>query len=478
MNKYDEKPHEECGVFGIYDNDNLDVVTSTYLALYALQHRGQESCGISVNDDGVIQTHKDLGLVTDVFKPDVLARLGTGKMAVGHCLYGTAESNKRENAQPIAIRHIKGQMAIANNGTILNALELREKLEMQGAIFHSTSDAELMAHVITRERLNAHSIEEAIAQAMDKLRGVYSLIVMSPKKLIAVRDPLGLRPLCIGKCENSYVFASETTALDSMGAHFIRDVKPGEIVIVDENGLRTIETHCGKKSHLCVFEFVYFARPDSVIEGTSVHVARQKMGAFLAEQMPVEADIVIGVPDSGTDAAIGYAAASGIPYGVGLIKNKYIGRTFILNTQKQRENAVRIKLNAISSIVKDKRVVIVDDSIVRGTTSKRLVSLIREAGAKEVHMRISSPPFRFACHLGTDITSPEKLIANNMTIPEICKKIGVDTLEFLSEENIVKVAENSDCEFCTGCFNGKYPLSVDNVERVSKFDRKISENND
>lgn len=475
MNKFDEKPHEECGVFGIYDNDNLDVVTSTYLALYALQHRGQESCGIAVNDDGVISTYKDLGLVTDVFKPSVLEKLGSGKMAVGHCLYGTAESNKRENAQPIAIRHIKGQMAIANNGTLLNALELREGLEMQGAIFHTTSDAELIAHIITRERLNAPSIEEAISQAMDKLYGVYSLVIMSPKKLIAVRDPIGLRPLSIGKCGDSYVFASETTALDSMGAKFARDVKPGEIVIIDENGMRTIEKHCGQKSHLCVFEFVYFSRPDSVVEGTSVHLARQRMGAFLAEQMPVEADLVMGVPDSGIDAAIGYAAASKIPYGVGLIKNKYIGRTFILNTQKQRENAVRIKLNAISEIVCGKRIVLVDDSIVRGTTSARLVRLLRDAGAKEVHMRISSPPFRYACPLGTDIDSPEKLIANNMTTDEICKKIGVDSIEFLSEENVVKIAEKSDCEFCIGCFNGKYPLNVEHAERVSKFDRKISQ---
>lgn len=473
-----DKLHEECGVFGIYDNDDLDVVTSTYLALYALQHRGQESCGIAVNDDGVITGYKDLGLVTDVFKPEVLERLGTGKMAVGHCLYGTAESDKRENAQPMTIRHVKGQMAIANNGSILNALELREKLEMQGAIFHSTSDAELIAHMITRERLTAHSIEEAICQAMDKLYGVYSMVVMSPTKLIGVRDPLGMRPLSIGKCGDSYVLASETTALDSVGAHFVRDVKPGEIVIIDKDGLRSIEKHCGRKPNLCVFEFVYFARPDSVIEGTSVHIARQKMGEFLAQEHPVEADLVMGVPDSGNDAALGYANASGIPYGIGLIKNKYIGRTFILNTQKQRENAVRIKLNAIADIVRGKRVVLVDDSIVRGTTSARIVRMLREAGAKEVHMRISSPPFRYPCFFGTDIDSPERLIANNMTIDEIGQKIGVDSLGFLSLENIVKVAEKSDCDFCTGCFSGEYPLNVENAGKVSKFDRKFSENVD
>ena len=471
-----DKLHEECGVFGIYDNgDDLDVVTSTYLALYALQHRGQESCGIAVNDDGVIRGYKDLGLVTDVFKPQVLESLGTGKMAVGHCLYGTAESNRRENAQPMTIRHVKGQMAIASNGSILNAMELREKLELQGAIFHSTSAAELLAHMITRERLTAHSIEEAICQAMDKLYGVYSMIVMSPKKLIGVRDPLGLRPLSIGQCGNSYVLASETTALDSMGAHFVRDVRPGEIVIIDENGLRSIDKHCGKKSHLCVFEFVYFARPDSVIEGTSVHMARQKMGAFLAQEHPVEADLVMGVPDSGNDAALGYANESGIPYGIGLIKNKYIGRTFILNTQRQRENAVRIKLNAIAEVVRGKRIVLVDDSIVRGTTSARIVRLLREAGVKEVHMRISSPPFRYPCYFGTDIDSPERLIANKMTVEEIGQKIGVDSLGFLSLENIVKVAEKSDCAFCTGCFSGEYPLCVDDAGRVSKFDLKFSE---
>ena len=473
-----EKLHEECGVFGIYDNDNLDVVTSTYLALYALQHRGQESCGIAVNDDGVIRSYRDLGLVTDVFKPQVLEKLGSGKMAIGHCLYGTAESDKRENAQPMTIRHVKGQMAIANNGVVLNAYELRQKLELQGAIFHSTSDAELIAHMITRERLTAGSIEEAICNAMDKLYGTYSMLVMSPKKLIGVRDPLGMRPLSIGKCENSYVLASETAALDSMGAHFVRDVKPGEIVIIDENGLRSIEKHCGQKSHLCVFEFVYFARPDSVIEGTSVHLARQKMGEFLATEHPVEADLVMGVPDSGNDAALGYANASGIPYGIGLIKNKYNGRTFILTTPKQRENAVRIKLNAIADIVRGKRIVLVDDSIVRGTTSARIVRMLREAGAKEVHMRISSPPFRYPCYFGTDIDSPERLIANNMTIPEIGQKIGVDSLGFLSLENIVKVAEHSDCQFCTGCFSGEYPLNVENAGKVSKFDRKISENND
>ena len=473
-----DKIHEECGVFGIYDNDDMGVVESAYMALYALQHRGQESCGIAVNDDGVISSYRDLGLVSDVFKQETLERLGNGKMALGHCLYGTAESNKRENAQPMPFRHVKGQMAIANNGSILNALDLREKLEMQGAIFHSTSDAELIAHMITRERLTSKSIEDAICNAMDKLYGVYSLLVMSPRKLIGVRDPLGLRPLSIGKYKDSYVLASETSAIDSVGAHFLRDVKPGEIVIIDENGLRSIEKHCGQESHLCVFEFVYNARPDSVIEGTSVHLARQKMGEFLAKDHPVEADLVMGVPDSGNDAALGYANASGIPYGTGLLKNKYIGRTFILNTQKQRENAVRIKLNAIADAVRGKRIVLVDDSIVRGTTSMRIVKMLREAGAKEVHMRIASPPFRYPCYFGTDIDSPERLIANNMTIEEIGHKIGVDTLGFLSLEDIVNVAEKSDCEFCTGCFSGVYPLNVENAGKVSKFDRKFSENID
>ena len=390
----DDKLHEECGVFGVRSTGS-DVASIVYTGLYALQHRGQESCGIAINDDGVITGHKGLGLVSEVFSKDVLEKLPGGNMAIGHCRYSTTGGLSVENAQPLVIRHIKGTMAIAHNGNLTNAAKLKEELELTGAIFHTTSDTEVIAHTIIRERLASDSIEEAISRAMTKIQGAYSLVIMSPKKLIAVRDPLGFRPLCIGKAGEDYIVASESCALDSVGAAFIRDVKPGEIVIIDEEGMRSIEDNCkpGKKS-ACVFEFVYFARPDSVIAGSCVHTARLRAGAFLALEQPVQADVVIGVPDSGIDAALGYSKQSGIPYDVGFIKNKYIGRTFIEPFQPQRESTLRIKLNTISSTVRGKRVILIDDSIVRGTTSKRIVRLLREAGAKEVHMRVTSHPFQ------------------------------------------------------------------------------------
>ncbi len=471
-----DKLHEECGVFGIYDNDGLDVVASVYHGLYALQHRGQESCGIAINDDGIITDYKDVGLVNEVFTRDVLERLPRGQIAIGHCRYGTTGSQSRTNAQPLVIKHVKGPMSLAHNGNLINAYQLREELENTGAIFHTTSDTEVIAYVITKERLTQPSIEDAICKAMDRLKGAYSLVIMSPKKLIGVRDPQGFRPLCIGKLGESYVLASESCALDSIGAHFLRDVEPGEIVIIDKDGLRSNRTHCGGKSAFCVFEFIYFARPDSVMEGSCVHTARQRAGAFLALEHPVQADVVIGVPDSGLDAALGYARQSGIPYGVGFIKNKYIGRTFIQPTQKQRENAVRIKLNPIKSTVEGKRVVLIDDSIVRGTTSARIVKLLREAGAKEVHMRVSAPPFLNPCYFGTDIDSRENLIACHHTVPEISKIIGADSLGFLSTDSVVKLADSSHCGFCTGCFTGNYPIEIPQAPQKSKFESKISEN--
>lgn len=385
--------HEECGVFGIYSNQKSAVANSAYFALYALQHRGQQSCGIAVNDDGVITSHKDTGLVPDVFNPDILKSLGDGNMALGHVRYSTKENQSRINAQPLVIRHVKGTMAVAHNGNLVNADHLREELELSGAIFHTNSDTEVIAYMITQARITSPSIEAAVEKAMERISGAYSLVIMSPQKLIAVRDPNGFRPLCIGERDGDIIFASESCALDSIGARFVRDVEPGEIVIVDKSGMRSVKTHCNKcKSSFCVFEYIYFARPDSVIEGCSVHEARLNAGATLAKEHPVDADVVVGVPDSGIDAAIGYAKQSGIPYGIGMIKNRYIGRTFIQPTQTQREDAVRIKLNVLSATVKDKRVVLVDDSIVRGTTCKRIVNLLREAGAKEIHMRISSPP--------------------------------------------------------------------------------------
>lgn len=465
--------HEECGVFAVYSNDTVDAAMQTYLGLYALQHRGQESCGIVVNDRGVFSYHKDLGLVHEVFDKDTLAGLGRGNIAVGHVRYSTTGNSNRSNAQPLVVRHMKGPMALAHNGNITNAYELRQEFEMGGAIFHTTNDTEVISYAITQQRLVCSSIEEAVEKAMYKIKGAYSLVIMSPKKLIAARDPVGFRPLSIGRLGNSYVIASETCAFDSIGAEFVRDVRPGEVVVIDENGLRSIDTHVAEKPHLCVFEYVYIARPDSVIEGTSVHKARMKAGEYLWKEHPVDADVVIGVPDSGLDAALGFANASGIPYGVGFIRNRYIGRTFIQPTQSERTNSVRIKLNVIGDIVRGKRVVLIDDSIVRGTTCRRTVSLIREAGAKEIHMRISCPPFISPCYFGTDIDSKENLIACRMSVPEIAEEIGADSLGYLSVEAVGKLAENSCCEFCKGCFTGDYPCPVPKETPKDKFEFKI-----
>lgn len=462
-------------MFGIYSPDTSDVAMQTYLGLYALQHRGQESCGIVVNDRGLFNYHKDLGLVHEVFDKDTLARLGQGNIAVGHVRYSTTGKPIRSNAQPLVVRHIKGPLAIAHNGNLVNARELRTEYENKGMIFHTTNDTEVISYAITEARLTSGSIEDAVEKMMYKIRGAYSLVIMSPKKLIAARDPDGFRPLSLGKLDDSWVVASETCAFDSIGAKFVRDIKPGEIVVIDEKGLRTIETHCGSKGHICVFEYVYFARPDSVIEGSSVHMARLRAGKYLWREHPVDADIVIGVPDSGLDAALGFAQESGIPYGIGFIKNRYIGRTFIQPSQAERTNSVKIKLNAVSDVVKGKRVVMIDDSMVRGTTSGRVVKLLREAGAKEVHVRFACPQFIAPCYFGTDIDSKENLIACKMTLPEICEHIGADTLGFLSVESVQKLAGNSDCGFCTGCFTEKYPIEVPKEMPKDKFEFKIGD---
>ena len=469
--------HEECGVFGIYSKSKSDVAYSAYYALYALQHRGQESCGIVVNDQGVLSFHKDLGLVPEVFSHDILEKLGKGNIAVGHVRYSTTGSSNRENAQPLVVRHVKGPMCIAHNGNLVNARELREQYELKGAIFHNTNDTEVISYAITEQRLKHSSIEKAVEETMGMLKGAYSLVVMSPKKLIAARDPNGFRPLCMGKTKDgSVVFASETCALDSIEAEFVRDILPGELVVVDENGIRSVKTHCNTaKSSMCVFEYVYFARPDSVIEGSGVHQARLNAGKYLWEEHPVDADVVIGVPDSGLDAALGFSRASGIPYGVGFIKNRYVGRTFIQPTQSERTNAVKIKLNVVREVVEGKKVVLIDDSIVRGTTSARIVSLLREKGAKEVHMRISCPPFTNPCYFGTDIDSRENLIACKMTIPEIVKYIGADSLGYLSVENVKRIAQNAKCGFCTACFDGNYPVDVPKEMPKDKFEFKIGE---
>ena len=474
--------HEECGVFGIYDRAGTeDVAAAAYSALYALQHRGQESCGIAVNDDGVIQGHRDLGLVNEVFTPAVLGSLSTptAHMATGHVRYATAGSRVRANAQPMIVRHGRGTMALCHNGNLTNALELRRQLENEGAIFHGSSDTEVICYLITRNRLRMGSIETAISKTMDVLEGAYSLVIMSATKLIAVRDPRGYRPLCIGTLPGGgYVFASESCALDAAGATLLRDVEPGEIVIADTKTgeLRSIKDHCGRPdTQMCVFEFIYFSRPDSIIEGSSVHEARKQAGRFLAQEHPVEADVVIGVPDSGLDAALGYSQESGIPYGIGFIKNKYIGRTFISPTQTMRENEVNIKLNPIRSVVEGKRVVLIDDSIVRGTTCRRTIDLLWKAGAKEIHMRVSAPPFVSECYYGTDIDDKNNLIATHHTVDEIAKIIGVNSLGYLSIEDVVKLADNTENGFCTACFGVGYPTYIPKDGGKDRFECKISE---
>ena len=470
------KWHEECGVFGVYSPTKTDVAGAVYMGLYALQHRGQESCGIAVNDAGVITCHKELGLVGEVFDQNRLAQLEQGRMAIGHVRYGTTGQKNVANAQPLMVNHIKGSMALAHNGNLTNAAALRESLELTGAIFHTTSDTEVIAYTVTKARLTQPSIEDAVCAAMGQLAGAYSLVIVSPQKLIATRDPLGFRPLCIGKWGDGWCFASESCALDSIGASFVRDVQPGEIVIAGDGGLRSIKMHCGgEKMAFCVFELIYFARPDSVLDGASVQEARQRAGAFLAREHPVEADVVIGVPDSGLDAALGYAQQSGIPYGVGFIKNKYIGRTFIQPTQSQRERDVRLKLNPITSAVQGKRVVLIDDSIVRGTTSARIVRLLREAGAKEVHMRVSAPPFRHPCYFGTDIDSRESLIACQHTIPEIAQIIGADSLGFLGLDDVNHLTDAPVSGFCSACFTGEYPVPVPAEKAKYRFEQKLPE---
>jgi len=467
-----DKLHEECGVFGIFRRSGETVVPETYHALYALQHRGQESCGIAVNVDGVINCHKGAGLVNEVFTREALMKMPEGKMAIGHCLYGSV-GNASENIQPLLINHLKGAMALAHNGCLTNALEIREELEQKGMIFHTSSNSEVIAYAIIQERVRCGSIEEAVRAAMKVIKGAYSLVIMSPSKLIAARDPQGIRPLCMGTLGEDVVFASESCALNAIGATFERDIEPGEVVVVSKNGVKSYKPEQKEETGLCVFEYIYNARPDSVIDGASVHEARLQAGAFLAQEHPVDADVVIGVPDSGLDAALGYARESGIPYGIGFIKNKYIGRTFIQPTQKERQDAVRIKLNVVSATVKGKRVVMVDDSIVRGTTSIPIIKLLRDAGAKEVHMRLSSPPFIRPCYFGTDVASVENLIAANHTVEEIKEIIGVDSLGYLSVEACDKLAKGCGLKLCKGCFTGEYPVEPPKRDQTPRHEKPI-----
>ncbi len=462
-----EKPHEECGVFGVRIRSD-EAAGITYNALIALQHRGQEGAGIAVLRSGSILYHKDVGLVSEVFTPAVLDNLPKAACAIGHVRYSTTGGNCRENVQPMVTEYFKGRIATAHNGNIVNAAELKEKLRSYGCDFTATNDSEVISSLIAYEALQHEKIEDAVAAAAGQLKGAFSLVVMSSRdKLIALRDPWGFRPLCIGKSENGVAVASESCALDSAGFDFIRDISPGEMVVIDSGC--NIESRpileSGKKG-FCIFEYVYFSRPDSVIDGMSVYESRFRMGKILAREHPVEADIVCGVPDSGMEAAMGYAAASGIPLASGFVKNRYIGRSFIFPSQSQRDAAVRLKLNPLRANVGGKRIVLVDDSIVRGTTSAKIIKSLRHAGAAEIHLRISSPPFRHTCHFGTDIDSPENLIANHMTVSEIGEKIGADSLGFISIAGLEEACGKCALPFCTGCFSGDYPVAAGNTTKT------------
>ena len=471
----DSKLKEECGVFGVYDFDGHDVASTIYYGLYALQHRGQESCGIAVSDTqgpkGKVLSHKDMGLLNEVFTPEILDGL-KGDIGVGHVRYSTAGSSTRENAQPLVLNYVKGTLGMAHNGNLINTPELRNELAYTGAIFQTTIDSEVIAYLIARERLNSKTVEEAVGRAMGKIKGAYSLIVMSPRKLIGARDPFGFRPLCIGKRDNTYILASETCALDTVGAEFVRDVEPGEIVTISpEKGIESDKSHCltPDEHARCVFEYIYFARPDSYIDSVSVYNSRILAGKFLAMDSPVDADLVVGVPESGNCAAMGYALQSGIPYGTAFVKNAYVGRTFIKPKQKTRESSVQVKLNALKEVVNGKRIIMIDDSIVRGTTSDRIVRMLREAGAKEVHMRVSSPPFLWPCYFGTDVPARDQLIAYNHSVEEISKIIGTDSLAYLRIERLDEIVNGLG--ICKGCFTGKYPLEPPTEDIRGDFEK-------
>ncbi|TCK90549.1 amidophosphoribosyltransferase [Natranaerovirga hydrolytica] len=453
---FDDKLKEECGVFGVYNNDEFDTARMTYYGIFALQHRGQESAGIAVNNQGTILYRKEMGMVSEVFDDVVLDSL-KGHSAIGHVRYSTCGDSLRENAQPLVLKYTKGHMAVAHNGNLTNANEIRSELEEQGTIFQTTTDSEIIAALLSKARIKTNTIEEALQETMKKLKGAYSLLVLTPHKMIAARDPLAIRPLCIGKKENSYFVSSESAAFDGLGISFVRDVEPGEIVIIDGNGLRSIKSKEKKQSALCVFEFVYFARPDSVIEGIEVYNSRYEAGKILAKEYPVEADVVTGVPDSGLAAAQGFSVESGIPMVGGFMKNRYTGRTFIQPSQELRELGVNMKLNPIKSQIEGKRVVMIDDSIVRGTTSRRIVQLLKDAGAKEVHVRISSPPVKYSCYYGVDTAERKHLVANYMSIEEICDMIGADSLGYITEKGLLESVKGN-FNFCSACFSGDYPV--------------------
>lgn len=469
----EDKIHDECGVFGIFGNDTTDIIDETYLALYALQHRGTLGAGIAINDNGNMSVVKGFGVVPEALPEKELSRLKKAKIALGHVRHTTASvANDRTSIQPLLMRYVNGQLSLALNGALTNYSELREHLHRGGAIFQSNSDIEVIAYIIAQERLETASIEEAVLNAMDKIKGAYSMVMMAPSRLIGVRDPRGFRPLCIGKLGENYIITSESCVFDSLGGEFVRDVEPGEMVVIDDEGVHSYKNNCGGKTSLCLFEFVYFARPDSVLDGMCVNIARQRAGIELAKEHPVEADMVCAVPDCGIDAAIGYSMQSGIQYGVGLVKNRFIGRAHN-NRKKHAQYNLRIKLNAMKSNVQGKRIVLIDDSIVKGETSKHIVSMLKKAGAKEVHLRISSPPFKYPCYFGTDIDSTDNLIAAHKSIDEMCAEIGADSLGFLSIDGLHRIADECKIDFCDACFSGDYPIEASRQSHEDKYSKKL-----
>lgn len=469
----EDKIHDECGVFGIFGNDTTDIIDETYLALYALQHRGTLGAGIAINDNGNMSVVKGFGVVPEALPEKELSRLKKAKIALGHVRHTTASvANDRTSIQPLLMRYVNGQLSLALNGALTNYSELREHLHRGGAIFQSNSDIEVIAYIIAQERLETASIEEAVLNAMDKIKGAYSMVMMAPSRLIGVRDPRGFRPLCIGKLGKNYIITSESCVFDSLGGEFVRDVEPGEMVVIDDEGVHSYKNNCGGKTSLCIFEFVYFARPDSVLDGMCVNIARQRAGIELAKEHPVEADMVCAVPDCGIDAAIGYSMQSGIQYGVGLVKNRFIGRAHN-NRKKHAQYNLRIKLNAMKSNVQGKRIVLIDDSIVKGETSKHIVSMLKKAGAKEVHLRISSPPFKYPCYFGTDIDSTDNLIAAHKSIDEMCAEIGADSLGFLSIDGLHRIADECKIDFCDACFSGDYPIEASRQSHEDKYSKKL-----
>ena len=455
----DDKLHEECGVFGIFTPDNKDAKHSLYYGLCALQHRGQESAGMALCDTdgpmGNIYHHKGMGLVSEVFHKETLDTL-TGNIGIGHVRYSTTGQSCIENAQPLILNYLKGTLALVHNGNIKNAAELRDSLQKEGAIFRGTTDSEVIAYLIAKERTKCGTIEEAVTKVAGFLKGGYALIVMSPRKIIGIRDPLGLKPLCLGRRGKEYILSSESCALNAIDAEFVRDIEPGEIVSITKDGISSDRSLCQCKHAHCIFEYIYFARLDSCMDGISIYNSRIKAGRLLAQSYPVDADLVVGVPDSGLTAAVGYSQESGIPFGLAFYKNSYVGRTFIKPTQKERESAVHMKLSVLPEVVCGKRLVLIDDSIVRGTTIAGLITLLKKAGAVSVHVRISSPPFLYPCYYGTDVPSNKELIAADNSPEEIARRIGADSLGYMKLEDLSAMSDN--LPLCRACFNNQYPI--------------------